>query len=136
MFNYTWPRMYSSIKQTYQHLKFLHFQDKETAAKIMRTADPAEAKRLSFEIRNFKRDHLDDKRYEIMLQLTRSKFTQNAMMAKELFSTGTTTIGESGKHTYFAVGLPITSKDILKQNLWTGKSKLGRILMSVREELK
>ena len=129
-------RMYSSIEQAYQHLKSLHFQDTETAAKIMRTDDPAEAKRLSFEIRNFKRDQWDDKRYEIMLQLTRSKFTQNAMMAKELLSTGTKTIGESGKHTYFAVGLSITSKDILKQNLWTGKSKLGTILMSVREELK
>ena len=36
---------------------------------------------------------------------------------------------------FFAVGLPITHQDILNQNVWNGESKLGEILMTVRNEL-
>ena len=68
--------------------------------------------------------------------MIRAKFSQNTVLADELLATGNKKIGESGKHPYFAVGLSITSKDILKQNLWTGQSKLGSILMTVRDELK
>ena len=32
--------------------------------------------------------------------------------------------------------LPITHKDILNEGVWTGESKLGAILMVVRDELK
>ena len=129
-------RKYSSVEQAYQHLKSLNFKDQETAAKIMRTADPGEAKRLSFGIKNFVQNQWDDNRDEIMLQLIRAKFSQNSVIADELVATGNKKIGESGKHPYFAVGLSITSNDILKQNLWTGQSKLGSILMQVRDELK
>ena len=79
---------------------------------------------------------MDGNRDEIMLQLIRAKFTQNSVIADELVATENKKIGESGKHPYFAVGLSITSNDILKQNLWTGQSKLGSILMQVRDELK
>ena len=129
-------RKYSSVEQAYQHLKSLQFKDQETAAKIMRTTDPGEAKRLSFGIKNFVQDQWDGNREDIMLQLIRAKFSQNTVLADELLATGNKKIGESGKHPYFAVGLSITSKDILKQNLWTGQSKLGSILMTVRDELK
>ena len=60
-------RKYSSVEQAYQHLKSLHFKDQETAAKIMRTADPGEAKRLSFGIKNFVQDQWGGNRDEIML---------------------------------------------------------------------
>ena len=36
----------------------------------------------------------------------------------------------------YAVGLPITHKDILDTSKWTGKSKLGEILMSIRQQIK
>ena len=45
------------------------------------------------------------------------------------------TIAESGKHNIFANGLSITNKDILDMKQWTGQSKLGEILMTVRREL-
>ena len=67
--------------------------------------------------------------------LIRAKFTQNPALANTLRATGQKKIVESGKHRFFAVGLPITHKDILNQNVWNGESKLGEILMTVRNEL-
>ena len=124
------------MEQAYQHLKSLHFKDQEIAAKIMRTADPGEAKRLSSELKNFVQDQWDCNRDEMMLQLIRAKFSHNSVIADELVASGKKKIGESGKLPYFAVGLSITSNDILEQNLWTGQSKLRSILMTVRDELK
>ena len=70
-----------------------------------------------------------------MLQLLRAKFTQNPRLQTELLDTGTKKIAESGKHNFYAVGLPITHKDILNERMWTGESKLGAFLMVVCDEL-
>ena len=70
-----------------------------------------------------------------MLELTKRKFTQNPNLATELLATGTKNIAESGKFRFFAVGLLITHKDILNEGVWTGESKLGAMLMVVRDEL-
>ena len=128
-------RKYASIEQAYQHQKALLFDDQNTAAEIMDTRDPSAAKRLSFKIKRFKEQVWNGKRYGIMLELTKRKFTQNPNLATELLATGTKNIAESGKHRFFAVGLPITHKDILNEGVWTGESKLGAILMVVRDEL-
>ena len=128
-------RKYASIEQAYQHQKALLFDDQNTAAEIMDTRDPSAAKRLSFKIKGFKEQVWNGKRYDIMLELTKRKFTQNHNLTTELLATGTKNIAESGKHRLFAVGLPITHKDILNEGVWTGESKLGAILMVVRDEL-
>ena len=128
-------RKYSSIEQAYQHQKALIFDDQATADQIMDTHDPSAAKRLSFKIKGFKEQVWKGKRYDIMLELTKRKFIQNPNLATALLATGTKRIAESGKHRFFAVGLPITHKDILNEGVWTGESKLGGILMVVRDKL-
>ena len=126
---------YCSIEQAYQHVKALVCKDLGTAALILDTTDPAAAKRLSFQIKGFKQDVWNQKRCDVMLQLLRAKFTQNPRLQTELLDTGTKKIAESGKHKFYAVGLPITHKDILNERVWTGESKLGAFLMVVRDEL-
>ena len=64
-----------------------------------------------------------------------AKFTQNPRLQTELLATGTKKIAESEKHKFYAVGLPITHKDILNERVWTGKSNLGAFLMVVCDEL-
>ena len=73
--------------------------------------------------------------YDLMLQMVKAKFDQNPELCDELRATGKKTIAESGKHNIFANGLSITNKDILDMKQWTGQSKLGEILMTVRREL-
>ena len=92
-------------------------------------------KRISFNIKGFKQDVWDSKRYDLMLQLVKAKFEQNPELAVQLLATGTKTIAESGRHTFFANGISITHKDILNMQQWTGQSKLGDVLMTVRREL-
>ena len=84
-----------------------------TAADIMATNNPAVAKRLSYNIKNFKQDAWNTKRHDIMLQLVKAKFKQNSKLADELRATGKKTISESSRHKYFANGLAITNKEIL-----------------------
>ena len=63
------------------------------------------------------------------------KIEQNPELAVQLRATGTKTIAESGRHTFFANGISITHKVILNMQQWTGQSKLGDVLMTVRREL-
>ena len=126
---------YKTLEQGYQHTKALVFGDVATAADIMATNNPALAKKLSYNIKNFKQDAWNTKRHDIMLQLVKAKFNQNPKLADELRATGKKTISESGRHKYFANGLAITNKEILNTLKWTGQSQLGEILMTVRREL-
>ena len=126
---------YHTLEQAYQHTKALLFKDGDTAADILATDSPAEAKRLSYNIKGFKMDVWNTKRHDLMVQLVQAKFQQHPILADELRSTGKKTISESGKHKYFANGLSITHRDILNMKQWTAQSKLGDILMTVRREL-
>ena len=128
-------KKYSSIEQAYQYLKAVMFNDLDAANQIMNSDDAATSKRLSNQIKGFNQELWNGERYEIMTNLIRAKFTQNPALANTLRATGQNKIAESGKHRFFAVGLPITHKDILNQNVWNGESKLGEILMTVRNEL-
>ena len=105
---------YTSIEQAYQHRKCLFFDDLVTASKVMLT---------------------NAQRYKLMSDLLKAKIQQNPKVKAEFLSTGTKRIAESGKDNYYAVGLPITSNDILNNTKWSGKSKLGEILMSVRSDI-
>ena len=106
---------YCSIEQAYQHVKALVCKNMD----ILDTTDPAAAKRLSFQIKGFKQDVWNQKQCDVMLQLLRAKFTHNPRLQTELLDTGIKKIAESGKHKFYAVGLPITHKDILNERVWT-----------------
>lgn len=107
------------------------------AAKILAARDPAEAKRLSFEIKASKESQLkwNAERYDLMSAILTAKFTQNPKLAVELRATGNKRIAESGRHEYYATGLSITHKDVLNPSKWTSQSKLGELLMNVRREI-
>ena len=128
---------YKNIEQAYQHRKAVLFKDELIASKIMASSDPAEAKRISYELKGSKEHHdkWNAERYDLMLELVKANFLQNPELAKELKNTGTKQLAESGKHQYYATGLSITNRDILNTGKWTGSSKLGEILISVRREL-
>ena len=96
-----------------QHTKAFVFDDFATAADIMASNNPAVAKKLSYNIKNFKQDDWNTKRHDFMLQLVKAQFNQNPKLADELRATGKKTIPESGRHKYFAIGTAITNKEIL-----------------------
>ena len=44
-------------------------------------------------------------------------------------------IAESGRDGFYATGLPITHRDILQCDKWSGKSNLGKIMMTIRRDI-
>ena len=103
---------YKTLEQG-QHTKAMVFGDVATAADIMATNNPAVAKKLSYNIKNFKQDAWNTKRHDLMLQLVKAQFNQNPKLADELRATGKKTISDSSRHKYFANGIAITIKEIL-----------------------
>ena len=106
---------YRSLEQAYQHCKALFFGQAESASKIMTSRDPAEAKRISYEI-NGPRDlqgKWDEIEIDLMTTLLRAKCEQNPVVLKELQSTGTKIIGESGRDRFYGTGISITHNDVL-----------------------
>ena len=104
----------------------------------MVSSDPAVAKQHSYDIKGSKdlNDRWNTEKYTLMSDLVKANITQNLKIATELIATGARRLAESGRHDFYAVGLPITHKDILDTSKWTGKSKLGEILMSIRQQIK
>ena len=94
----------------------------------MSTRNPAEAKRLSYEIKGGKalHDRWNEQRYDLMSELVKAKFEQNPDLKTELLAYGNKRIAESGKHDYYAAGLSITHRDILNPAKWTSNGNQTR----------
>ena len=70
---------------------------------------------------------------EIILQ----KFTQNTNLKQRLCETGTMHLAEATKSDgFFGTGISITNPSCLQRGSWTGKNKLGEILMDIRRDLR
>ena len=106
---------YRSLEQAYQHCKSTFFGQAESASRIMASRDPAEAKRISYDVSGPRdlQNKWDAQRVDLMTSLVRAKCDQNPLVLRELQSTGTKIIGESGKDRFYGTGLSITHSDIL-----------------------
>ena len=59
-----------------------------------------------------------------MLELVRVKYTQNECLRRELEATGKITLGETGKDTFYSIGIPLTHPDVLNCRKWkTGNTR-------------
>ena len=115
----------------------MFFGYEEFANRILATREPSEAKRLSYEATGSRdqQRQCHDQRIDLMTSVVKAKCEQHPGVEAELTATGNRLIAESGRDRFYAIGLPITHKDNLVADKWTGKSKLGEILMKVRREI-
>ena len=112
------------------------FGQAESASRIMASRDPAEAKRISYDVSGPRdlQNKWDAQSVDFMKSLVRAKCDQNPLVLRELQSTGTKIIAESGKDRFYGTGLSITHSDILNGTKWAGISTLREILMNIRRE--
>lgn len=125
---------YVSAEQAYMHMKAQSNGDSLAAKHIMFTSNSREIKTIGRSIKI--NGQWEQMKKDIMLNIIRAKFAQNQEMKKQLLDTGNRKLGEAGKDTFFAIGLPLTSKTVLNSTTWTSQSELGNILETVRSELK
>jgi len=123
---------FKSIEQAYQYSKAVYVKDTASARSLLYTSDPRAAKDLGSKVSGLRGSTWDTKKYEIMTELVKKKFTDHPELKIALLKTENKTLVESGRDTQYAIGLPITSKDIFHEGKWTGKNMLGKILCDVR----
>ena len=115
-----WP----STEHAYQAAKVL---DREERLRISRMRTPSEAKKTGKTLEL--RDDWEHVKYDIMLEIVRAKFTQNPDLKARLLATGDALLveGNNWHDRIWGVCPPGSSE---------GLNYLGKILMTVREEMR
>lgn len=111
-------------------------RDKILARRAMESKDPADHKMILNQLRNDKLDEWRDKAPGFIMNASRAKYTQNPLLKQLLLSTYPLRIGEASKDTFWGIGLPLESQQVLDTVQWAPEGNLlGRTLMSIRREL-
>lgn len=127
-----------SVEQFMMYHKLLTFRQYDLADRVMKTEDPAEAKKIG----RTHFDNFDDKLWTrisstIVRRGVKAKFVQNPDLMKELLSTGNAVLAECSPYDkVWGIGLAPDDERIYDTRKWDGKNKLGRILMILREEFR
>ena len=128
-------QVYVNLEQAYMHVKALENGDDAAARKIRYTKDPREIKRIGSNLAVNNKEKWDTIRHGVMHDLVKAKFMQNDDMAQELIQTGNRKLGETGKGSDYAIGVPFTHPNVLDPTVWTAASELDKTLEAVRDEL-
>jgi hypothetical protein len=126
-----------NTEQAFMWEKAVCFGDMEAAALIMKTPDPAEAKRIGRTVKNFQDEKWAIVSFSVMAAVNFEKYNQHPYLRSKLFATGNKTLVEASPvDKIWGVGLHWKDDQILDENNWKGMNLLGRALMYVREQLK
>ena len=127
---------YESVEQAFQHRKAREAKDMNKCREIMFNADPSTQKYLGQRVSGLDIADWNTRKFMFMKEILLAKYTQHQDLQDALLGTGTRTIAEAnGRDDVFAIGLPITHKDVMSPAAWRGQNHLGKLLMEVREEL-
>lgn len=127
---------FSSMEQYMMYRKACCFNDSETAARILRTSDVAEIKRLGRLVAGYD-DHVWNgvRQIEVYEGLL-AKFSQNAELGAQLVATGNAILAECAvKDRIWGIGLSMHDPARLDPAQWRGQNLLGYALMLTRKKL-
>ena len=128
--------MYTSTQQAFQHMKTREAKDLNKCREIIFNVDPRTHKFLSQRVSGLNEDEWNKIKLSCMKNILLTKCTQHQDLREALMNTCDQTITEAhGRDYVFAIGLPITHKDVMNPNAWRGKNHFGKLLMEVRQEL-
>lgn len=124
-------RYYPTAEHFYQSEKCKAMSDADSAARVMETPHPLEAKRAT--------SHLTENaewlqcKDNVMSEIVKSKFEQNAHLREMLLATGDKELNEATNDTHFGMGAALHSR-AMRDLSYTGANKLGRILAVIRDD--
>ena len=128
-------KKFMCLEQGYMYNKAMINGDPETARQISYTCNPRDIKRIGSAITVTDRTHWNSVKGNLMTELVRAKYTQNAHLRQLLMDTGNRTLGETGRDQFYSIGLPLTHPDVLNDKKWKSENKLGKSLETIRREL-
>lgn len=127
---------YESSEQYIMRGKAVLFNDKETAALILKAPTPSSAKSLGYKVKGFSEEKWLEKAEEIASIGIEQKFAQNPHLKAYLCNTGTKTLIEaSPTDKVWGIGVYMYDDRIMSKKSSWGENMLGRILMKVRDKL-
>lgn len=127
---------FNSGEQYMMYSKAITMGDKETAEKILKERDFTKIKKLGRMVKPFDGKLWDSCKEAVMLKGLQAKFEQNEKLKQELLATGDAILAECAqKDLIWGIGLRMNSKDRFFPERWKGQNLLGKILMTVRENL-
>lgn len=127
---------YTSVEQYFMCHKAILFKDRDMANKILNENNPVKCKKLGREVKDFNEEVWQKNRLQIMFEGLCYKFLQNDNICQKLIYTGNKIIVESSYDCYYGNGLSLYDIDRFDVNKWKGESKLGFLLMEVRDLVK
>lgn len=129
--------LFATTEQAFMWEKAVFFNDQESANKIIKEENPAKAKKLGREVKNFDDSKWSKVCYEIMYKINYEKYFQNTRLKNILLNTGDKVLVEANpRDRRWAIGLPAEDDRVLDESQWQGENLLGKVLMQVRDELK
>ena len=129
--------LFATTEQAFMWEKAIFFNDHESASKILKEENPAKAKKLGREVKNFDDSKWSKVCYEIMYKINYEKYFQNTRLKNILLNTGDKMIIEANpRDTRWAIGLSAEDDRVLDESQWQGENLLGKVLMQIRDELK
>ena len=129
-------KIFKSAEQYFVYKKALHFEDKDTAQRVIQTSEPEKLKKIGKSVQGFQKSEWHRVATEYMYQAVLSKFSQNDVLKGFLLSTsGNVLVEASASDKFWGIGLSIKSPDLFNQAKWTGKNMAGKTLERVRHAL-
>lgn len=113
------------------------FQDWDTAAKILGTTSPGNAKNLGKQVKHYSEATWNEARVPLVKVGLRQKFIQNERLMNELLSTDSAALAEASPNdAIWGIGIACDDPDSSNPIKWHGRNLLGITLMEVRSELR
>lgn len=129
--------LFATTEQAFMWEKAVFFNDRESANKIIKEENPAKAKKLGREVKNFDDSLWSKVCYDFMYKVNYEKYSQNTRLKNILLNTSDKMIIEANpKDTRWGIGLSAEDDRVLDESQWQGENLLGKVLMQVRDELK
>ena len=123
------------LEQGYMYHKAMINNDLESAHKISFTTNPREIKQLGSSVNVRNTDNWNAVKGDLMLELVQAKYDQNDDLKLLLLDTGSRRLGETGKDSFFSIGLPLTHPDVLVTKKWKS-NHLGNVLEIARHNFR
>lgn len=125
---------------TAEHYMMYHkaklFGDEKACEKVLSATNPGEAKAIGREVLRFDQKIWDEKRFEIVVNANKAKFSQNPALKAFLLSTGNRVLVEASPvDKIWGIGLAQDNPLSENPNNWKGLNLLGFALMEVRDML-
>ena len=127
---------YHTAEQYMMASKALLFNDDVIFHEIMNASDPKSYKSLGRKIRGFDPAVWDSRKYEIVVEGNKAKFSQNPLLKEFLLATGNAVLVEASPYDkIWGIGMYETQARQGSVDLWKGENLLGYALMEVRDWL-